>query len=183
MKASHSANPFKFGISVWLLIFSLAIAPSVFPALSPAVFQQRADNVVLLEELAFIRIPGKQSKWLRTTEWTDVIIVAKVVSVQRSQDGLEEGDLLTVLYRLNHTEIARQAREHRRKSGGMPGPQFTQLPSPPQPDEKGQFWAHLSLLEKSRGAGPGLPPAVLSSTRGRLFAPSGEQYTFQAPFE
>lgn len=160
-----------------VLFLGLATARA---AINPAHFQRVASDVVRLREIARIVHEEKRDG----DQVRRVTIVASAIAVHESR-SIEVGETVVIDFTVNVSQRARAAKEHSDRQGTMPGPQFLGEPEPPQPDAKGEFWAHLApaggrLGNVNRHAG-----AVVGigdyEFKGPVFVPVGGPYSFSPP--
>lgn len=166
----------------------VAIEGVAHAAINPAHYQRVASHRLQLHETARVvhefEVGGH--RWRRTT------VVGTVVAVH---DGIEGpmhagmvGDSITIDFCVDLDAREAAGDEWERRNGTMPGPQFLAEPDPPEPDEAGNFWAHLAPLggrlgNVNRHAGAVYPPDGAYAARGAVFVPVGAQYSFMSPMD
>lgn len=140
------------------LLILLAFFPigSVRGAINPEEFTKGHPERVRITVLASHVVPGH--------DLTQVVLLARVDTVEHSESRLRPGDPILIAYDQDHKQYRRETRAmERRSKSGWVGPQI--LYYPPVLRAGDSCLAHLAITTSKNGS-------------GALYEPRGHQYAF-----
>lgn len=163
-----------------LALLMTVLAGAAGAAINPAEFQHDASDTLRIRESARVvqDIPSDGARLRRVT------LVGEVIEQAKAR-GPMVGRTVVIDFTVNLTQREQARKEHARRNGNRPGPQFMHQPDPPALDADGAYWAHLvpavgppGRADQRAGAAGG---TVSNEYAGEIYVPAAGQYSFDPP--